>query len=253
MTSSDIDVDQRAFLASLSTDDAEKVINNSADAQLALPGEAIIKVQGPQGRQALSLFSNCCAIAQVFFAVMPMSDDEIAAQTAVCASWRIRRAAQATRREAVANMVIVPPDGDEDGPMDMDMDIGHGEEAESNVKKPRQAGSSDGATLTQTAAGTQGTLPMPQLSQDDNFLGDDEMAAIAAAEDAAAERSAKKRDRPQTPASVPLKEEPAQEAAHAAAKKRPKPAGDAAGAKSPPPAAGAPAKKVAKRPVQKVQ
>lgn len=46
MTSSDLDVDQRALLASLPTDEAEKVINNAADAQLILPGESIIKVRG---------------------------------------------------------------------------------------------------------------------------------------------------------------------------------------------------------------
>ncbi len=169
-----------------------------------------------------------------------MSDEEIASQTAACESWRTRRAAQAARREAAANMVIVSPDGDEDGPQGMDMDQGDG-----------------GATLTQAVPGT---LPMPQFSQaaqEDNFIGDDEMAAIAAAEEAAAAASvAKKRDRPQTPAvtasSGALKEEPMQEAAHAAAKKRPKVAGDAASAKSPPPPSGT-TKKVAKRPAQKVQ
>ncbi len=49
MTSSNLEMDQRVFLSTLATDEAEKVLNGSADAQLILPGEGIIKVKKPSG------------------------------------------------------------------------------------------------------------------------------------------------------------------------------------------------------------
>ncbi len=172
-----------------------------------------------------------------------MSDVETAQEAKACDSWRIRRAKLAATREAAANMVTIANEED-DGPVDMD--IGQ----EGDDVKPTDATDIFAQTATASQHHDQATAPMDQI------IAEEELAAIEAAEAAAAAaQQKKKRERPPATAVAESPDEPPAATASAPKKRVTKAVSPsatptaAAGDKAAAPAA----KKVVKRPVQKVQ
>ena len=180
MTSSMLDPDQRAQLASMSTDDAEKVLDNSSEAPFLLPGEGLIKV---------------------YYAVIPMSADEAAKTDAACNSWKARRATQLARKEAAANMVICQDEEDQEQDQ---MQEEQEEPSTGKRERPEVTSTAAAASAASAAPAVQKKIkPEPEPTHEQ--IGDDEMAAIAAAEEAAYAAAAEAAE--QKVASKPAKRE----------------------------------------------